>query len=121
MSMIQALLGAKSKYDDTIPFLYEARLPIPGLDDVHDIFHADTICALISYLHEQGLTPDQVEIHEVYQNREALIPKTLYTTPNNGWVFKPEICERFEAEYPGHIAGGGCSFEDREKEGSGPY
>lgn len=121
MELLRKWLGPRSKYDDTIPYTYQARLPIPELEETYDTYQADTICALIQKLHEEGIAPDEVEIYEEYQGRETLIKRAVYTAEGNRWVFKPELCHRFESEYPGHIQGEDCSFKDRDKRGQGPF
>lgn len=121
MNLLTRWLGPKSKYDETIPYTYQARLPIPELEGVYHTYQADTICGLVEYLHANEITPDEVEIYEEYQGKETLIQKKLYTTPDNQWLFKPQICQAFEAEYQGHIHGNHCSFEDRHKKGAGPF
>lgn len=119
--MLRKWLGPKSTYDQSIPYLYEARLPVVELAEVHHTFQADTICALVEHLNQQGIAPEEVTIFEIYQDQENLISKSLYTTTDNHWIGKPAICSIFEATYPGHIHGGSCSFEDRTKKGRGPF
>lgn len=120
MSLIRKILGPKSKYDKSLPYTYEARIPIIEGDEEHNSYFSDTICGLIEHLHEKGVMPDEVRIFEIFQGQETPIDSKLYTTADNKWILKPEVCESFKEHYPGHIHEGSCSFEDRERKVSGP-
>ena len=50
------ILGPRSKYDDTLPYTYMARVPaIEGDDELFSYYFADTICGLIEYLYENDI------------------------------------------------------------------
>lgn len=120
MSMLERILGPKSKYDRSLPYTYEARIRIfEGSEECNSYF-ADTICGLVEYLHENKIRPDEVQIVEIYQGRESLVDAKLFTTPDQQWLFKPDICRSFEEHYKGHIRENSCSFDDRDGKGSGP-
>jgi hypothetical protein len=120
MSLIEKILGPKSKYDKSIPYTYEARIPtFPGSEEYNSYF-ADTICGLVEYLHKNGIKPDEVKIVEIYEKQETLVNVMLFTTPDHQWLFKPDLCRSFEEHYKGHIRGNTCSFEDRDCKGTGP-
>lgn len=121
MNPVRRWLGPKSTYDPTIPCLYEARQPVAELPELFHSYQADTVCALVERLDQEGVSPAEVTLWEVYQEREAVIPSHLYATPDHRWLTQQELCLAFEAEYPGHIARGTCSFHDREKVGIGPF
>ena len=120
MSLLEKIFGPKSKYDKSLPYTYEARIRIfEGSGEYNSCF-ADTICGLVEYLHQNDIKPDEVQIIEVYQKQESPIDVKLFTTPDQQWLFKPDICRSFEEYYKGHIQGNTCSFSDRDCKGSGP-
>ena len=120
MNLIREILGPESKYDTSLPYTYEARIPIIEGEDEYNSYVADTICGLVDYLDDNGIAPDEVQIIEIYQERETPIEPELYATADNHWRFRPELCESFKAHYQGHIEGGHCSFEDRDHKCKGP-
>lgn len=120
MSLLDRILGPESKYDKSLPYTYEARIPIIEGEEEYNSYFSDTICGLLEYLHERNIGPEGVSIYEVYLKRESLIDPALYTTANGKWLFKPEICESFKEHYLGHILYGTCSFKDRGRDGCGP-
>lgn len=120
MKLFEKLLGPKSKYDKSIPYTYEARVKIIEGGDEYNSYFSDTICGLVGYLHENGIKPGEVQVLEVYQERETPIDVALFTTPDHHWLFKPDICRSLEQHYKGHIQEYTCSFNDRDCQGSGP-
>jgi|SaaInl4_150m_RNA_FD_contig_21_2261734_length_408_multi_3_in_0_out_0_1 hypothetical protein len=121
MHFIRKFLGAKSRYNKDIPYMYEARVPIEMLEGEYRFYLADTVCALIEQLHRDGVGPDTVQIFEIGHDQEKEIERKLWLSPKGEWLFKPEICRSFEEHYPGHIQEKNCSFEDRDKRGRGPF
>lgn len=119
MSVIEKIIGPKSKYDKSIPYTYEARIRIIEGSDEYNSCFSDTICGLVKYLHGKGISPREVQIMEVYQDREIPIDVEFFTTPDRRWLFKPEICRSFEEHYKGHIQNNTCTFKDRDCSGSG--
>lgn len=120
MSLYEKIIGPKSKYDKSIPYTYEARICIIEGRDEYNSYFADTICGLVEYLHQNGIKPDEVQIIEVYQERELPINVKFFTTADNQWLFKPDICHSFEKHYKGHIKENTCTFKDRDCKGRGP-
>ena len=120
MSLLEKILGPKSKYDKTLPYTYEARIRILEGSEECNSYFADTICGLVEYLHRNDIKPDEVQIIEVYQKQEFPIDAKLFATPDHQWLFKPDICRSFEEHYKGHIQDNICSFNDRDCKGSGP-
>lgn len=119
MNFFETLLGPKSKYDKSIPYIYEARIRVfEGGDEYHSYF-ADTICSLVEYLHQHDIRPDDVQVIEVYQEHEAPMDVKLFTTPDHQWLLKPDICRSLEHHYQGHIQAHSCSFNDRICQDSG--
>ena len=114
MSIISKLIGPQSKYDKSIPYTYEARVPIIEGDETYNSYIADTICGLISSLDKNNITPDEVTIYEIFATEEKLIDHDLYITKKNRWLNKSELCQSFKEHYKGHITESGCSFEDRD-------
>lgn len=120
MSMLEKILGPRSKHDKTLPYTYEARVPIFEGEEEYSSYFADTICGLVEYLDQHEIPPDGVKILEVYQGRETPVDPRLLCTPDRHWLFKPQLCRSFEAHYPGHIQESSCSFKDRDGAGCGP-
>lgn len=120
MTLLGKILGPKSKYDKTLPYTYEARVRIFEESEEYNSYFSDTICGLIEYLHQQRITPEGVQIVEVYLKQEFPIDVKFFTTQDRQWLFKPDICRAFEEHYKGHIQDRICSFQDRDRRGIGP-
>ncbi|OGT05418.1 MAG: hypothetical protein A2143_00150 [Gallionellales bacterium RBG_16_57_15] len=120
MGLFEKILGPKSKYDKSLPYTYEARIRILEGSEEYNSYFSDTICGLVEYLHRNDIKPGEVQIIEVYQKQEFPVEAKRFTTPDNRWLFKPDICRAFEDHYKGHIQGNTCSFSDRDCKGSGP-
>ena len=120
MSLLNKILGPESKYDKSLPYTYEARVPIVEGGETYNSYFSDTICGLLEYLGENRIGPDGVKIFEIYQTQELLIDHSMCITPDNAWLSKPDICRAFKQHYKGHIQEGSCSFKDRDREGCGP-
>jgi len=130
MSVIRKFLGPKSKYDKTIPYTYMARVPaLEGDQDLYNFYFADTICGLIEYLEQQDLSPKEVEILGLYKGEEVPLAIESCISDEGKWLGRPDICRSLEnkyrntleEKYKGHVEVGSCSYEDREREGSGPF
>lgn len=120
MSVLKKLIGPRSKYDKSLPYTYEARLPIIEGEEECNSYISDTICGLTEYLEKNAIDPEEVKIYEIFQNEEKVIHQDLYTNKAGGWLKKPEMCRSFREHYEGHIYENGCSFEDRDCKGTGP-
>lgn len=120
MDFLDKVLGPKSKYDASLPYTYEARVRMFEEGAEYKSYFSDTICGLIEYLDGKRIPPAGVAIFEVYAQRESPIDARLFTTPDQRWLFKPDLCRTFERHYPGHIHGKACSFKDRARNGIGP-
>lgn len=121
MSILSRLFGARSKYDRSIPYLYEARKPIEQLDGEFRVYYAETICALLRRLTGEGVAPEEVRLYEVYRDREIELLVEHCVDAGGGWLDKPELCRSLEQHYAGHIHEGCCSFDDRKQQGQGPF
>ncbi|MEO5353360.1 MAG: hypothetical protein H7835_09150 [Magnetococcus sp. XQGC-1] len=101
--------------------MYEARVPVEMLDGEHRFYLADTVCALIEKLHRDNIEPGLVQIFEIGHDKESEIERKFWLSQDGKWLFKPDICRSFQEHYPGHIHQASCSFEDRDKQGRGPF
>lgn len=130
MSIKSKLFGPKSKYDNTLPFTYVARVPaLEGDDELHNDYFADTICGLIEYLDEQDVDPSDATLFGLYQDQEIPLDVQYCLDEEGHWLKRPGIChaleehyrETLEFQFKGHVEGGDCSFDDRNTKGSGPF
>lgn len=130
MDVIRKVLGPLSKYDKTLPYTYMARVPIvEGDEEIFSYYFADTICGLVEYLDQKNIAPAEVELFGLYLKQEIPLEKEYCIAPSGKWLKRPDICrslerhykETLEERYRGHIEIGECSFEDRDRQGSGPY
>ena len=56
MSFWRRIFGPRSKYDRRLPYTYEARVTVSGVDGMSENYQADTLCALLERLAaERGL------------------------------------------------------------------
>jgi hypothetical protein len=120
MGFLAKLFGPPSKYDASLPYTYEARVPIFAESEEYKSYFSDTVCGLIEHLHRQGIRPGEAKLLEIYREKESPIDASLFATPGGEWLFKPDICRAFEEHYKGHIHGGDCSFSDRDRDAVGP-
>lgn len=130
MGIIRKFIGPKSKYDKTIPYTYSAKVKIiEGDENLVNHYFADTICGLIEYLDENNISPSEVELFGCYLNKEIPLDKKYCTSENGQWLKRPDIChslethykDSMEEQYKGHVELGECSYEDRDRKGSGPF
>jgi len=130
MNILRNVLGPVSKYDKTLPYTYMAKVrEIEDVDDVFSYYFADTICGLIEYLSENKIDPTEVFLYGMYLKEEYELDIRYCTTEDGQWLKRPDICKSLEEHYKqslefcykGHKQVGTCSFDDREREGSGPY
>jgi hypothetical protein len=132
MGILRKWVGAKSKQDKSLPYTYEARIDAlsgRGADPLHHYYFSDTICGLIEYLDINGVRPSEVELFGVYRDDEIPLDVARCTTADGEWLARPHICRSLEAQfkqtleerYRGHVDKGPCAFEDRDRNGIGPY
>jgi len=130
MGIIKKFVGPASKYDDSIPYTYIAKVKVMDrIDDLVNHYFADTICGLVEYLSQNNILPEDAELFACYQKKEIPIDKKYCISEDGKWLERPEIChsleehykQSMEEQYKGHIEFGDCSFDDRDREGSGPY
>lgn len=77
MSLLNKILGPKSKYDRSLPYTYEARIRIFEDGSEHKTYLSDTICGLVEHLQRIGVAPAEAEILEIYRERETPIDARL--------------------------------------------
>jgi hypothetical protein len=130
MGVIRKIMGPKSKYNKELPFTYIAKVPIiEGDEDMTQYYFADTVCGLIEYLKEKNISPEEVQLFGCYHSKEIPIDKKFCISEKGKWLKRPEICHSLEThyhktmeeQYKGHVELSDCSFDDRNRKGSGPY
>jgi hypothetical protein len=130
MGMIREILGSKSKYDKSLPYTYMARQPaIEGDAQLYNYYFADTICGLIEYLDQNEISPSEVDLFGLYKETEISLNSACCISEKGKWLKRPEICKSLEDQYnrtkeekyKGHRPIESCSFEDRDRKGSGPF
>ncbi|HOJ03766.1 MAG TPA: hypothetical protein PK916_07170 [Bacteroidota bacterium] len=130
MSLKERILGPHSKYEKDIPYTYVARVQaIEGMDDIINEYFADTICGLVEYLVDQGIAATETRVFGLYRKEEIALDLRHCTDTDGKWLIPPDLChsleehykQSMEQQYRGHVEHGSCSFEDRDKQGSGPY
>lgn len=132
MGIIRKFLGPKSKYDKSLPYTYEARVDAlygQGDEPVYNYYQSDTICGLIESLDEKDIAPEEVQLFGIYLGKEIELETKFCTTRDGKWLKRPAICKALEGRYKktleerykGHVANEECSFDDRDRQGSGPY
>ena len=122
MPIVRKMLGAKSKYDKSLPYTYMARVPvIEGEKDLYNFYYADTICGLIEYLAENEISPQETELFGLFRKEEIPMKKSHFLSGKGKWLRRPQICRTLEAHYKGLVEHDTCAFDDRERQGSGPY
>lgn len=115
MRFLAKIFGPPSKYDKSLPYTYEARVPLFAESDEYKSFFSDTVCGLIEYLHRHGIRPGAARLVEIYREKECPIDAALFVDAAGEWLFKPDICRAFEEHYKGHIHNADCSFRDRDR------
>lgn len=132
MSIIRKFIGPKSKYDKSLPFMYEACIDVlygQGDAPVYNYYQCDTVCGLIEYLDENGIAPEDVQLYGIYSGKKIQLDTNYCTNIEGEWLRRPEICialeehfrETLEAQYKGHRAFEECDFDDRDRTGGGPF
>jgi hypothetical protein len=130
MSIRSALFGPASKYNRDIPYTYVARIQaIEGDEDLINEYFADTICGLIDYLKSHEIQPKDVRLLGLYLKQEIALDITYCINEQGDWLSPPRLCHELEEHYlqtmehvyKGHVEHGACSYDDRNRQGSGPY
>ena len=120
MSWAEKLIGPHSKFDESLPYTYEARVSVMEWDDAYNSYYSDTICGLIDFLRQKNVSPHQVTIYEIYQDHEDAVETCLCMDDHDLWLARPTLCKSLHNHYKGHIDDGHCSFQDRSRVAYGP-
>ena len=121
MNLIRKLFGAKSKYDKTLPYTYEARIyAVEGDEEEFVSCVSDTICGLIDYIMENEHNPVRTKLFEIYTDKEIPIPEDCFLSEDGKWLPKEVLCERMTSRYGEARTEHNCQFRDREQTPSGP-
>ena len=121
MSLLNRILGPESKYDDSLPYTYEAKVFIAGVEGMTQSYISDTLCGILERLEKEGVAPDEVAILEIRPEGEFPVLLEHCTGPDGKWLRRPEACRSFEEHYAGHEKTGRCCYRDRSREAEGPF
>ena len=132
MGMFRKWLGPRSKYRKGLPYTYEARVDMlhgQGSAPFYEHYFSDTICGLIEYLSDNDIRPGEVRLYGVYRKERIPLEVELCVDRQGTWLARPDICHALEAHYAetmdqryrGHHENEPCSYEDRNRQGQGPF
>ena len=121
MSILEKVLGPKSKYDHRLPYTYEAQVVEPGVPGMTASYVSDTLCALLERLGEEKVEPDEATILEIRPEGEFPVLLEHCLGADGAWLRRPEACRSFEAHYAGHEKTGRCCYRDRSRATEGPF
>jgi hypothetical protein len=130
MSIRTSLFGPRSKYDRSLPYTYVARVSLlDGIDDLSNSYFADTICGLIDCLDANEIQPRDVRLYGLYVDQEIELDLRPCLDADGHWLARPDIChslerhfrETLDTRFKGHHEHEPCDFEDRDRQGGGPY
>ncbi len=120
MRSLPILFG--SRYEDTLPYAYEAVIyPLKEDDSIRISYVADTICALINFLKKCTEDPAGIKLFEVFRDKEVPIPETCYLGKNGGWLPKRQLFYPRTKRYGEPMNATNCRFCDRDDTVCGPY
>ena len=72
MGIIKKFIGPTSKYDDSIPYTYIAKVRILDRDDnIVNHYFSDTICGLVEYLSNNNILPEDAELLRVIRKKKS--------------------------------------------------
>lgn len=121
MNLLSRILGPESKYDHSLPYTYEAKVPVAGVEGMTHGYVSDTLCGLLDRLDTERIEPGEVTILEIRPEGEFPVLLEHCTGPDGKWLHRPEACRSFEAHYAGHEKTGRCCYRDRSREAEGPF
>lgn len=130
MNIVRKLLGPKSKYDKTIPYTYVAKVQeLENESELVSHYFSDTICGLVEYLDLKQIEPQSVKIFGLFRKEEIELESDCLVDSERKWLKRPDICKSLEntykntleKRYKGHVEKIECSYEDRNRSGSGPF
>ena len=84
---------------------------------------------IIEYLDEERIKPGEVQLFGLHRKAEIELEIDLCIDSDGHWLKKPQICraiekryqKTLEQRYKGHLEKSECSFEDRNRDGIGPF
>lgn len=120
-SILRRVLGPASKYDDRLPYTYEARVPDPAIPGTFDSVICDTLCGLLERLADEGVDPAEATLLEIRPGGEFPVLTAHCLDARGQWLRRPAACAAFAAHYAGHEAHGRCCYLDRSREAEGPF
>ncbi len=121
MSILSKVLGPKSKYDHRLPYTYEARVKVSGVEGMTESYVSDTLCALLERLAHERADRGEVTILEIRPEGEFPVLLEHCVDADGKWLRRPEACRSFEAHYAGHDKAGRCCYRDRTRTTEGPF
>ncbi len=121
MGILRSILGPASKYDQRLPYTYEARIAVAGVPGMTESWIDDTLCGLLEKLAEEKADPSEVTILEIRPEGEVPVLLEHCLGADGAWLRRPEACRSFEAHYAGHERTGRCGYRDRSREADGPF
>lgn len=121
MSILRRVLGPASKYDDRLPYTYEARVVVTGVRGMSQAYVCDTLCGLLERLADEQASPADVTIAEIRPEGNVPILVAHCLASDGSWLRRPEACRMFEARYAGHERSSRCCYRDRSRQADGPF
>lgn len=121
MSILRSVLGPKSKYDNRLPYTYEARVTVSGVEGMTESYISDTLCALLERLGDERAGTAEVTILEIRPEGEFPVLLEHCVDADGKWLRRPQACRSFEAHYAGHEKTGRCCYRDRSRATEGPF
>ena len=121
MGILRNFLGPRSKYDHRLPYTYEARVKVSGVEGMTESYISDTLCALLERLDDEKAGSDEVTILEIRPEGESPVLLDHCLGTDGKWLRRPEACRSFEAHYAGHEKSGRCCYRDRSRATEGPF
>jgi hypothetical protein len=121
MNVLGRILGPESKYDRRLPYTYEARVTVAGVEGMTQSYIGDTLCSVLERLAVERIRPEEVTILEIRPEGEFPVLLEHCTDASGQWLRRPEACKSFQAHYAGHVEDGRCCYRDRSREVEGPF
>ena len=121
MSLLRNVLGPKSKYDQRLPYTYEAQVVVTGVPGMTESYVSDTLCGLLERLAGEMVDPGEATILEIRPEGEFPVLLEHCLGADGTWLRRPEACRSFEAHYAGHEKTGRCCYRDRSRTAEGPF
>lgn len=121
MSLLSRILGPESKYDDRLPYTYQATVAVAGVPGMTQSWIDDTLCGLLEKLAEEDVAPSDATLREVRPEGEVPILVEHCVGADGKWLRRPEACRTFEEHYAGHEKTGRCCYRDRSRTADGPF